>query len=149
VKQAILCLAALLLAGCAKNIDNPEAVKEGIIKDIAKKVDVGNMDVNVDSVSFRDSGADATVSFRPKGAPTSQSMTMNYQLERQSGEWHVKSRNMESHGEQPVKAPPLQPGQTTLPAGHMAVNGGTPLPPGHPGVANGVPSGAPGGAPKQ
>ena len=63
MKPAILCLAALLLAGCAKNIDNPEAVKEGIVKDIAKKVDVGNMDVNVDSVSFRDSGADATVSF--------------------------------------------------------------------------------------
>jgi hypothetical protein len=144
VKPAILCLAALLLAGCAKNIDNPEAVKEGIVKDIAKKVDVGNMDINVDSVSFRDSGADATVSFRPKGAPTSQSMTMNYQLERQSGEWHVKSRNMESHGEQqPVQAPPLQPGQTTLPAGHMAVNGGTPLPAGHPGVASGAPNGTP------
>jgi hypothetical protein len=125
----------MFLAGCANNIDNPEAVKEGIIKDIAKKVDVGNMDMNVDSVSFRDSGADATVSFRPKGAPASQSMTMNYQLERQSGEWHVKSRNMESHGEQPVRqAPPLQPGQTTLPAGHMAVNGATALPPGHPGA---------------
>jgi len=140
VKPAILCLAALLLAGCAKNIDNPEAVKEGIVKDIAKKVDVGNMDVNVDSVSFRDSGADATVSFRPKGAPVSQSMTMNYQLERQNGEWHVKSRNMEMHGQQQAtQAPPLQPGQTTLPAGHMAVNGGTPLPPGHPGAPSGTP----------
>ena len=26
-------------------------------------------------------------------------MTMNYQLERQNGEWHVKSRNMEMHGQ--------------------------------------------------
>jgi hypothetical protein len=136
VKPAIFCLAALLLAGCSKNIDTPEAVKEGVLKDIAKKVDVGSMDVNVDSVSFRSDGADATISFRPRGAPLSQSMTMKYQLERQSGEWRVKNRNMESHGEQaqqPVQqAPPLQPGQTTLPAGHMAVNGGTPLPPGHP-----------------
>jgi hypothetical protein len=141
VKPAILCLAALLLAGCSKNIDTPEAVKEGIIKDIAKKVDVGSMDVNVDSVSFRSDGADATVSFRPKGAPTSQSMTMKYQLERQGGEWHVKNRNMESHGEQQQvqQAPPLQPGQTTLPAGHMAVTGAAPLPPGHPTVPSGAP----------
>jgi hypothetical protein len=143
VKPAILCLAALLLAGCSKNIDTPEAVREGIIKDIAKKVDVGNMDVNVDSVSFRDSGADAAVSFRPKGAAASQSMTMNYQLERQGDEWHVKSRNMQSHGQQQSQqqsqqAPPLQPGQTTLPAGHMAVNGGTPLPPGHPSLPSGA-----------
>jgi len=65
---------------------------------------------------------------------------MNYQLERQNGEWHVKSRNMEMHGQQQAtQAPPLQPGQTTLPAGHMAVNGGTPLPPGHPGAPSGTP----------
>jgi hypothetical protein len=141
VKPAILCLAALLLAGCSKNIDTPEAVKEGVIKDIAKKVDVGSMDVNVDSVSFRNDGADAQISFRPKGAPLSQSMTMKYQLERQSGEWHVKSRNMETHGQQPQtqQAPPLQPGQTTLPAGHMAVGGGGALPPGHPGSPAGAP----------
>ena len=134
MKTAILCLAALLLAGCSKSIDTPEAVKEGIIKDITGKVDVGKMDVNVDSVSFRSDGADAAVSFRPKGAPLSQSMTMNYKLERQGGEWHVKSRNMDTHS-QPTTArfrrlPPLQPGQTTLPAGHMAVQRrGVPLPP--------------------
>ena len=32
-------LAVALLAGCSKNIDTPEAVKQGVIKDIAKKVD--------------------------------------------------------------------------------------------------------------
>ena len=67
VKLAAICLAALCLAGCSKNIDTPEAVKEGVIKDIAKKVDVQAMDVNVDSVSFREKEADAKVSFRPKG----------------------------------------------------------------------------------
>jgi len=82
----------MCLAGCSKNIDTPEAVKEGVIKDIAKKVDVGAMDVNVDSVSFREKGADAKVSFKPKGAPTSQSITMNYALERQGDEWHINVR---------------------------------------------------------
>ena len=105
VKSALICLAALSVAGCSKNIDTPEAVKEGVIKDIAKKVDVGSMDVNVDSVSFREKEADAKVSFRPKGAPGSQAITMNYVLERQGDEWHIKSRNMQAHGKQ-------QPGQT-------------------------------------
>lgn len=139
MKPAILCLTALLLAGCSKNIDTPEAVKEGIIKDIAKKVDVGSMDVNVDSVSFRDKEADATVSFRPKGGTASQSMTMTYQLARSGDEWVIKGRNMETHGQQPQQAPPLQPGQTTLPAGHMPVTGAAPLPPGHPTVPSGSP----------
>jgi hypothetical protein len=119
----------MCLAGCSKNIDTPEAVKEGVIKDIAKKVDVGAMDVNVDSVSFREKEADAKVSFKPKGAPTSQSITMNYALERQGDEWHIKSRNMQAHEQQ-------QPGETVLPPDHPVAGGGTggPLPTGHPQV---------------
>jgi hypothetical protein len=127
VKSALICLAALCLAGCSKNIDTPEAVKEGVIKDIAKKVDVQVMDVNVDSVSFREKEADAKVSFRPKGAPVSQSITMNYLLERQGDEWHIKSRNMQAHEQQ-------QPGQTALPPGHPGATSGGPLPAGHPQV---------------
>ena len=112
MKSAALCLAALLLAGCSKNIDTTEAVKDGIIKDISKKVDVGTMDVTVDSVSFREKEADATVSFTPKGAPRSQSMVMSYALERQGDEWKIKSRSMlGSHDK-------VQPGETGLPAGH-------------------------------
>jgi hypothetical protein len=118
----------MCLAGCSKNIDTPEAVKEGVIKDIAKKVDVGAMDVNVDSVSFREKEADAKVSFKPKGAPSSQSIVMNYALERQGDEWHIKSRNMQAHEQ--------QPGETALPPDHPgagAANSG-PLPTGHPQV---------------
>ena len=119
-----------MLAGCAKNIDTPEAVKEGVLKDIAKKVDVQSMDVNVDSVSFREKEADAKVSFRPKGAAASQSITMNYSLERQGDEWHIKSRNMQAHEQQQ----PGAPGETALPPGHPAAGSGGPLPAGHPPV---------------
>lgn len=135
VKSAVICLAALLLAGCSKNIDTPEAVKDGILKDIAKKVDVASMEVNVDSVSFREKEADAQVSFTPKGMARAQSITMNYVLERQGDEWHIKSRTMDMHGKQ---APGQNGGQAALPPGHPGVsavpNPGTPLPPGHPQV---------------
>ncbi|HEX4278788.1 MAG TPA: hypothetical protein VHZ74_25705 [Bryobacteraceae bacterium] len=112
---------ASCLAGCSKNIDTPEAVKAGVIKDIAKKVDVASMDVNVDSVSFREKEADAKVSFRPRGADPSQSITMTYSLERQGDEWHIKSRNMEMHQQ-----------------GQGGTTGAGPLPAGHPGIPEGV-----------
>ena len=124
----------LCLAGCSKNIDTPEAVKEGVLKDIAKKVDIQAMDVSVDSVSFREKEADAVVSFRPKGsAPNSQGITMNYSLERQGDEWKIKSRNMEGHNQQQA------PGQTALPPGHPVTPQGNnaALPPGHPQVSPG------------
>jgi len=138
VKSALVCLTALLFAGCSKNIDTPEAVREGVLKDIAKKVDVQSMDVNVDSVSFREKEADAKVSFRPKGAPTTQAITMNYTLERQGDEWHIKNRSMQGH-DQAAQAQGQAPaaGQGALPAGHPTVAPGTPagpLPAGHPTV---------------
>jgi hypothetical protein len=135
VKSALICLAALCLAGCSKNIDTPEAVKEGVLKDIAKKVDVQAMDVNVDSVSFREKEADAKVSFKPKGAPASQSITMTYSLERDGDEWRIKTRNMQPHEQQQ----PTAPGQQTMPPGHPMTGSGNggPLPAGHPQVNNG------------
>ena len=125
MKSALICLAALCLVSCSKNIDTPEAVKEGVIKDIAKKVDVQSMDVSVDSVSFREKEADAKVSFRPKGAPASQSITMNYSLERQGDEWHIKSRTMQASHDQQA------PGQTALPPGHPGAGNGGAAPDGH------------------
>jgi hypothetical protein len=129
-----------LLAGCAKNIDTPEAVKAGVIKDIGKKVDVDSMAVNVDSVSFREKEADAKVSFWPKGGDRSQSITMTYELERQGDEWRIKSRNMETgHTQGQTGAA----GEGGLPAGHPATPPGSAssdqrstgqLPAGHPAV---------------
>jgi hypothetical protein len=136
VKSALLCLAAIVLAGCAKNIDTPEAVKEGVLKDIAKKVDVQSMDVNVDNVSFQEKEANAQVSFKPKGMPKSQSIVMNYQLVREGNEWKIKSRSMQGH-EQAAAQQETGEGQPGLPPGHPSVAPGTqasPLPAGHPHV---------------
>ena len=141
MKCAFLCLAAVLLAGCSKNIDTPEAVREGVLKDIAKKVDVQSMDVNVDSVSFREKEADAQVSFKPKGAPNSQSITMKYVMERAGHEWKIKGRSMQGHDQaQPQPGAEAQP---ALPSGHPTVAPGQqagPLPAGHPTVPGQTPA---------
>ena len=124
----------LCLAGCSKNIDTPEAVKEGVLKDVAKKVDVNAMDVSVDSVSFREKEATAQVSFRPKGSPPgSQAITMNYALERNGNEWRIKDRNMQGHEQ-------AKPGSSQMPPGHPMTGtaGGQQMPAGHPQVSPGT-----------
>ena len=124
----------LCLAGCSKNIDTPDAVRDGVLKDVAKKVDINAMDVSVDSVSFREKEATAQVSFRPKGAPAgSQAITMNYELERDGNEWKIKNRNMEGHQN-------AQPGSSQMPPGHPLTGSGSgqQLPSGHPQVSPGT-----------
>ena len=125
-----LCVTALGLVGCAKNIDTPEAVKQGIIKDIGKKVDIQNMDVSVDTVSFREKEATANVSFRPKGGDPKQSITMTYNMERQGDEWHVKDRNMQRHEQAKPGAP------TGISGTAPPIAPGTPLPPNHPAMGS-------------
>jgi hypothetical protein len=122
-------LAIALLAGCSKNIDTPEAVKQGVIKDIAKKVDVQNMDVTVESVSFRGKEATAMIAFKPRGGDPKQAITMSYSMEKQGDEWHVKARDMQRHQA-------VQPG-AAMPDDHAGANGGQQLPPGHPSTTSG------------
>lgn len=130
---AVLALFALFLAGCAKKNDTPEAIRQGVIRDLSdsKKFDMSKMDVIVDSVSFRDKEADATVTFAPKGGTAADGMSMQYTMERHSdGQWYIKSRaaadNGAAHGAS----------GSTLPAGHPAIGAGDSgnLPAGHPAV---------------
>jgi len=128
-------MAALILAACSKNIQNTEAVKQGVVdylKDRAPTMglNISAMDVNVGSVSFEKDVARASVSFVPKGMPPgSGGMSMDYVLERKGDKWAVKGRQVSpgnSHGDQPLPGS-LSPG--LLPPGSLPQ--GT-LPPGHP-----------------
>jgi len=151
-------LALALLAGCSRhNIDTLDAVKQGVIRDISKSVNVAAMDVNVVSVSFRDKEADAVVSFAPKGGTAAQGLTMNYTLERQGNEWHIKSRaqsELQKHAAQAQQTPAdggagsiqpapgaaqgqLPPGHPPLSGGSAGASGGQQLPPGHPPLNSG------------
>ncbi len=88
-------MAALILAGCAKNIENREAVQSAVTKYVSTHsgINVDQMDVNVTNVTFHDNNADATVAFVPKGSPAGSGVTFKYQLERVKDEWEVKSRS--------------------------------------------------------
>lgn len=123
IAAAALTMGALILCACAQKNDTPEAVKQGVIRDLAKKFDMTKMDVIVDSVSFRDKEADATVTFAIKGGSASDGMTMNYVMERHDdGQWYIKSRaSAASAAAPPVGAPDAATSAT-----------GSKLPPGHP-----------------
>jgi len=145
----------LVLTGCAKNIDTKEAVQDGVRKGVTKRgIDPNQMDVDVTSVQFHGSTADATVSFRAKGQPAGGGLTVNYTLDRVHDEWVVKSRApMNTMGHTQGSELPGTGGSAgaignlaTSPDGHATPNtGGTaPLPPGHPAVGG---SGQPGSGP--
>jgi hypothetical protein len=119
-----LALALASLAGCSKNIQTNEAVRQGIIKHLSQNsgLNLASMDIEVTSVTFRDNEADAVVGFRPKGGGAMSGMSMRYTLERKGNEWVVRKK-MDSgmgHGLMPPEPAPKQD------------NGG--LPPGHPPV---------------
>jgi hypothetical protein len=131
IKYALF-IAALMLVGCGKNIQNQESVRQAILDDIAARqattgVNMSAMDVNVSSVSFAKEQARATVMFTAKGSPGGGGMSMDYVLAEKSGKWVVTGRQMSvatphGAGELPAGAAPQ------LPPGHPT----TELPPGHP-----------------
>ena len=106
---------AVWLAACSKDIQNTDAVRDGVIDYLKQRttetgLDVNSLVVTVSSVSFEKDVARATVSFSPKSAPGVTGMTMNYVLDRQGSKWVVKGRQ-------------ISPGNP---------HGGAELPPGHP-----------------
>jgi hypothetical protein len=118
----------LCLVGCAKDINNKEAVKAAIEKRVAKTgFDVKAMQVDVKQVSFHDQDAVATVAFVPKDAPPQSAVTFKYNLHRQKDEWVATG---------------LAQGGNAMGSGHPAAGDGTgmmgpvdgsqPLPSGHP-----------------
>lgn len=120
MKTFALALAAVFLAACSKNIDNTEAVKQGVVDYLKQRaptmgLDMSAMDVNVGAVSFEKDVARASVSFVPKGMPAgSGGMNMDYVLERKGDKWAVKGRQVSpgnAHGDQPLPGglPPEHP----------------------------------------
>lgn len=115
-----------MLAACGRNIQNKEAVKEGILAHLKTRsdIDLTYMDVEVGNVSFRKGEADATVIFKVKGSrDASSSMAIVYTLEEKGGSWAVKGRR--SSGEGDPHGPAKAPGQS-LPPGHPPTGGAKP-----------------------
>jgi hypothetical protein len=135
--------AALLLAGCSRNIDNGDAVRQGVIDYLKARtaqtgLDVSMMQVDVTAVTFQKDEAHATVYFRPKGAPNQGGMQMSYTLDRKGDRWEVRPRS--SGGGMPHAGPSPQGGAEDtppLPPDHPSTGGPSDaLPPEHPPVGS-------------
>lgn len=108
--------AALWLAGCSHDIQNTDAVRQGVIAYLNARtaqtgLDTNVMQVDVTSVSFHGgTEARATVLFRPKGGDGG--MQMNYTLDRKGDKWVVRGRTengVNPHGTATPQLPPNHP----------------------------------------
>lgn len=133
-----LLFAGLLVAGCSRGNQTPEAVRQGILDYLATRsdLDLASMQVEVTSVSFRQNEADATVAFRPKGSGPGSGMQMRYTLERRGSGWLVKGKGQAPTGSLPHGMEPSQ-----APANSAAAGPASDLPPGHPPLGRRKPSG--------
>lgn len=134
----VACVAVLLMGACTQNIQNEEAVRQGVISHLAgvSGLDLTSMDVEIASVVFRGDEADAVVSFQIKGSTEPGSgMQMTYTLERQGSRWVVKGRADSGGAAQGGGAMGSEPAEGSLPAGHPPMGEAAPesgMPPGHP-----------------
>ncbi len=130
----------MLLAACSKDIQNSDAVKQGVVDYLQERksqtgLDMNLMQVDVLSVSFEKDQARATVMFRPKNGPDAQGMKLAYTLKRKGDKWVVEPHN---EGENPHGGA----GGGALPPNHPSMGEGTPapsgegMPPGHPPVGS-------------
>jgi hypothetical protein len=142
VKRPLLAFALLAivgLAGCQKNIQTKDAVRQGVLTYLTqnKNLSVKSMDIEVTQVTFRDKEADAVVMFKPKGGDTASGMSMRYTLERQGSTWVVKKKaDSGAHG----ATAPMGSGSAPMHSGAMPMpsTSGT-LPPGHPPTGTAAP----------
>lgn len=132
--------AALVAISCSKDIQNSDAVKQGVMDYLRSNqaktgLNVEAMQVEVRQVSFQKDEARAGVMITPKGIPGG-GMQMNYVLTRNGNKWVVKGR--QENGANPHGGDMQQ----QMPPNHPSVPSATPqepgspqqLPPGHPAV---------------
>jgi hypothetical protein len=137
----VLCLT--VLSGCKRDIQNTDAVRQGVLNYLSKRSDLLSMDVSISNVTYRDNEATATVHLQAKGSNVPGSgMDMRYVLERKGNDWVVKGRaggeahgqGMEGHpGGPPTGHPGGQPGGQSGEPGSIGAMPQT-LPPGHPAI---------------
>jgi hypothetical protein len=115
---------ALVAVSCSKDIQNTDAVKQGVMDYLKTNqaktgLNLEAMQVEVRSVSFQRDEARAGVSITPKGMPGA-GMQMNYVLARNGNKWEVRGRT--ENGANPHGASEPPPPSGTLPPGHPQVS---------------------------
>src|SRR5271166_4166475 len=90
MKWIAIVLAALVLSGCSKSIDNQEAAQKAVDEYFSRKPELRSMSARVQSVIFRGKEADALVMVTGKGADPATAIPIPYVLDRGSSGWEVK-----------------------------------------------------------
>jgi hypothetical protein len=133
------------IGGCAKPVSDTDAIRSGIDEHLnsLKTLNLGAMDMNIQTVSIQGNHADAQVEFRPKaGGPPGAGMQVSYKLDKLDGKWVVQN-SQPAGGMIEHPAPGQNPHQNTSPAASsplpdfrnlVGAGSGTQLPPGHPPV---------------
>jgi len=145
--QLLLIALTLIIFSCSRDIQNTEAVKQGVTEYLKASqaktgLNLDAMQIEVRSVSFASDEARANVYITPKGIPTG-GMQLTYVLARSGNKWVVRGRaesGANPHGTSPMPGAPPEGSPQALPPGHPHVApGGSPsgaLPPGHPSVGS-------------
>jgi hypothetical protein len=138
--SAALGLSVVMLGGCKRNIQNSDAVKQGVMTYLAKRADLVSMDVKVTSVDYQKDQAIAVVHFQAKGDTVAGTgLSMRYVLQREGDQWVVKRKATEGHGTaampQEGSGGSIGAMPQTMPPGHPTVDSGG-LPAGHPPVGS-------------
>jgi hypothetical protein len=129
-------LGGLLLAagGCKPEMDNKEAIRDGVIKHLSgmSGLNVSNMTITVTKATVNGDHAQADVEVRAKnGEPGAPAMELTYQLQKQGEGWVVLKGQATGGMQHP--APGEMPPQEAMPAGHPPSGGANgQLPASHP-----------------
>jgi hypothetical protein len=129
VRRLTLIAAALLLAACSKDIQNTDAVKQGVVDYLRGRMtqtglNVDSLQVDVTSVAFQKDQARATVAIRPKTGDSGGPMMMSYVLDRKGSKWVVRGRTengVNPHGQTAPGDGSETPPSGTLPPGHPPI----------------------------
>ena len=138
VRSLLPVLVCLALAGCHHNIQNEEAVKQGVMDYLATRqgLNIASMNVSVTSIVFRQDAADVVVTFSPKQGGAAQPMSIAYRLEKTGDKWVVQPRTGGSpHAGAGAGAGANPHGDMGTPEGGGSPGGA--LPPGHPTIPPG------------
>lgn len=127
MRKTLLIAVLALVAACSRDIQNSEAVRQGVLDYLTERktqtgLDPAQMQIDIASVSFQKDEARATVMFRPKNSPDPTPMTIPYLLDRKGNQWVVRP-----HGQGGGNPHGGGGGEGTAPEA---------LPPGHPAIPN-------------
>jgi hypothetical protein len=125
-------LLTLCLAGCNRSVQNKEAVRQGILDHLqAGHFDLSKMDMDLTSVQYNGTHADATVSVYVKGGNAAQGMPITYKMEQQGGKWVVlglAETGGAPHGGAMATPGAATPGAANPHGGGMPAPGGAMMP---------------------